>query len=268
MSPPLPSVGFVGLGDQGGPMASRILAAGFPLAHWARRPEALAVYDGARRATDLGDLARSCDIIGICVVDDAGVNEVFEGLLPGLRPGSLLMIHSTVHPDTCRALAARSAQMDVGVIDAPVSGGRAAAASGTLTVMCGGNASAIELARPVLDCFAGLVIRLGDVGAGQEAKLINNAIMTANLGVASAARNLARSLCVDIAGLDQIIAASSGRSFAHDVFARLGSPRDFARGARLLRKDVDLLAALADGDDDAGALVFHAANAFLHEAED
>src|SRR5580704_19527184 len=83
-------IGFIGLGSQGGPMARRIVEAGFPLVLWARRPEALAPFADTAAATarDLADLGACCDHLGVCVVDDAGVREVFEAVLPTLRPGS------------------------------------------------------------------------------------------------------------------------------------------------------------------------------------
>jgi 3-hydroxyisobutyrate dehydrogenase-like beta-hydroxyacid dehydrogenase len=177
----------------------------------------------------------------------------------------VVLIHATVHPDTCRRLAARAAEAGAVLIDAPVSGGADAARAGQLTVMCGGDVATIERCRPVLESFASLIVRLGEVGAGQEAKLINNALMAANMGIADDALRLARSIGVDVAALNRVISASSGRSFGHDVYARLGSPRDFERGARLLRKDVGLLAALAAGGS--AELLFRAATGFLDLAE-
>jgi 3-hydroxyisobutyrate dehydrogenase-like beta-hydroxyacid dehydrogenase len=136
------TVGFVGLGSQGGPMARRIVQAGFPLILWARRAEALAPYadTAAQTARDLADLGARCDHVGICVFDDAGVREVCAALLPAMRPGSRIAIHSTVLPETCVELAALAAARGVALIDAPVSGGGPGAAAGTLTVMVGGEA--------------------------------------------------------------------------------------------------------------------------------
>jgi 3-hydroxyisobutyrate dehydrogenase len=260
-------VGFVGVGNQGGPMAGRILDAGFPLTLWARRPLALDDYPGAGKAADLAGLAAASEIIGVCVLDDAATIEVFDGLLPGLRPGAVVMIHSTIHPDTCRALAGRAAQAGAALIDAPVSGGAEVARAGRLTVMCGGDEAVIQRCRPVIDSFAALVLRMGAVGAGQETKLINNALMAANMGLAHEAVGLGRSIGIDPAALNQVIAASSGRSLGHDAYARLGSPRDFVRGALLLRKDVNLLAKVAETAGVGADQLFGAADRFLTEAE-
>src|SRR5882757_4015557 len=105
------TVGFVGLGSQGGPMARRIVEAGFPLLLWARRPETLAPYSdtAAELVRDLADLGARADHVGVCVVDDAGVREVVGTLLSTMRAGSRIAIHSTVHPNTCIALAMQAA---------------------------------------------------------------------------------------------------------------------------------------------------------------
>lgn len=250
------ATGFVGIGSQGGPMAERMLAGGFPLTLWARRPEALApfVAQGAAVAGSLEELATACDHIGVCVVDDAGVAQVCDAVIPVMRPGSLLAIHSTILPESCEALAARCAERGIKFIDAPVSGGGGAAAAGTLTVMCGGTAEAFEQARPVLETFAGMLVLLGPAGSGQRAKIINNTLLAANMGLAHAALAAGESLGIGRAALADLIKASSGRSFGFDVYARLPTPAAFAHGAPLLLKDTRLLGAILPGDPAAGVL--------------
>ena len=257
-------VGFIGLGSQGGPMASRIVAGGFRLAVWARRAEALApfVAEGAEAAASIADLGASCDHVAVCVVDDAGVAAICDALIPTMRPGSVLAIHSTILPASCEALAARCAVRGVLFLDAPVSGGGPAAAAGTLTVMCGGSAEGFAAARPVFDTFAGLVVHLGPAGSGQRAKLVNNALMAAHMGLAHAALGAGEALGLNRAALADLIKASSGRSFGFEVYARLPNPAAFAHGAALLAKDVGLLAAALPDDVDAH-LLHHAANTFL-----
>lgn len=235
--------GFIGLGSQGGPMAERIRAAGFPLAVWARRPEAVEPFmaKGAVAAPSVEALGADCDHVAICVVDDRGVAEICDRLIPTMRAGSLLAIHSTILPESCVALAERCAGRGVGFVDAPVSGGGGGAAAGTLTVMCGGSAEAFAQAKPVFDSFAGLCVHLGEAGAGQRAKLVNNALMAAHMGLAHAALDAATALGVERAALAALVKASSGRSFGFEVYARLPSPPAFAHGAALLAKDVALL---------------------------
>jgi len=260
-------IGFIGLGSQGGPIAERIAAAGYPLTLWARRADALAHFleKGATAAPDIATLGATCDHVGICVVDDAGVAEIVEQLLPAMRPGSRIVIHSTILPDHCVALAERFCGRGIAFLDAPVSGGGPAAAAGSLTVMCGGTSEAYVAARPVLESFGGLIVRMGDVGAGQRAKIVNNALMAANMGLAHAAMEAGRALDLDGAALRDLIKASSGRSFGFEVYARLPTPGAFAHGAPLLRKDVGLL--MASLPDDAGAeALSRAATPFLSAA--
>lgn len=263
----LPRVGFIGLGSQGGPMAERILAAGFPLTVWARRAEALAPFtaQGATAAASVADLGESCDHVGICVVDDAGVLALCDDLIPAMQPGSRLVIHSTVLPETCALLAARCAKGGVALIDAPVSGGGPAAAAGTLTVMCGGPPDAFAAARPVLESFGKTIVLLGDAGSGQRAKIVNNALMAASMGLAHAALGAGEALGIDRTALADLIKASSGRSFGFEVYARLPHPAAFAHGAPLLVKDVGLLKAVLPDHDGAEALR-RAADPFLSAA--
>lgn len=257
------TTGFVGLGSQGAPMAQRIIDAGFPTWLWARRPETLEPYaqTAARTATSLAELGALCDHIGICVVDDAGVKQTCEALLPAMRPGSRVAIHSTILPATCIALARQFAERGIALIDAPVSGGAPGATAGTLTVMVGATAEALEAARPVFASFARLIIHLGPVGAGQHAKLINNTLMAANLGLADAAITAAAALGIERTALAELIRQSSGASFAFDVRARMPDVAGFTHGARLLQKDVGLLCAVLD--DPAVALLRDAAAPLL-----
>jgi 3-hydroxyisobutyrate dehydrogenase len=253
---PKATVGFVGLGSQGGPMARRIVEAGFPLVLWARRPEALEPYadTAAQTASDLDDLGARCDIVAICVVDDAGVRQVFDAVLPAMRGGGRIVIHSTIHPDTCTALAAEAAAFGVALVDAPVSGGGPGAAAGTLTVMVGGAAADVAVVRPVLETFSGLIAHLGGVGAGQLAKLVNNAQMAANMAVADAGIGAAAALGLDRAAFVDLVKASSGRSFGFEVRARLPDIALFGHGAKLLEKDVGLLSSVLEHEPSAAFL--------------
>ncbi|UVO55758.1 NAD(P)-dependent oxidoreductase [Sphingomonas sp. SUN039] len=257
-------VGFIGLGSQGGSMARRIVEAGFPLTLWARRAESLSPYADTAAATaeSIAALGAVCDHVGICVVDDAGVRAVMDELLPAMKPGSVIVIHSTIHPDSCKALAAQAAARGVALLDAPVSGGGPGAAAGTLTVMVGGDADALATARPVLETFAGLIVHLGDVGAGQTAKLVNNTLMAANMALAHHALASGEALGIDRTALADLVKASSGRSFGLEVYARLPTPQAFGHGGKLLAKDVGLLGALL-GDDPAFAALRDVARPFL-----
>jgi 3-hydroxyisobutyrate dehydrogenase-like beta-hydroxyacid dehydrogenase len=237
------TVGFIGLGSQGGPMARRIIDAGYPTLLWARRSEALEPFaDSAATAVDsIAELGARADLVGICVVDDAGVQQICNELIPAMSAGSVIVIHSTIRPETCRRLAAQAGERGVSLIDAPVSGGGAGAAAGTLTVMVGGETDAVERARPVLESFAGLIVHLGAVGAGQMAKLVNNALMAAHVAIAHSGLEAAAALGIDRAALIELVKVSSGRSFGFEVCSRLSAPSAWKHGAALLAKDVRLL---------------------------
>jgi 3-hydroxyisobutyrate dehydrogenase len=260
-------IGFIGLGSQGGPMAQRIADAGMPLTVWARRSEVLNEYTtkGAIAAASIAELGAQCSHVGICVVDDAGVLGVCDALIPAMPSGSVLVIHSTVLPETCVALADQCVRRGIMVIDAPVSGGGLGAAEGTLTVMCGGLDDAFARALPVFETFGKTIVHLGDVGAGQRAKIVNNALMAANMGLAHAALAAGEALGIDRAALSELVKASSGRSFGFEVYARLPTPCAFSHGASLLVKDVQLIKSILPAHEAAVALC-SAAEPFLSAA--
>lgn len=260
-------VGFIGLGSQGGPIAHRIVDAGMELVVWARRPEVLAPYEakGAFAAASVIDLAKQCAHVGVCVVNDADVEDVCADLIPFMAKGSRIAIHSTILPETCVKLEAQCASRGMGLIDAPVSGGQPAAEAGVLTVMCGAKPEHFEAARPVFETFGKLIVLLGEAGAGQRAKIINNSLMAANMGLAQAALDAGAALGCDPKALGELINASSGRSFGFEVLARLPAPAAFAHGAALLAKDLALLGKVLP--DHAGAEVLRAtAEPFLTAA--
>ncbi|MDX2541584.1 NAD(P)-dependent oxidoreductase [Streptomyces sp. WI04-05B] len=247
-------VGFIGLGSQGGPMARRIVDAGFTTTLWARRPASLTPFAGtsARRAVSAAELAAASDLVSVCVGDDADVEEVIagdEGVLAGLRRGGVIAVHSTVHPDTCRRLADRARLRGVALVDAPVSGGGRAASEGRLLVMVGGESGTVAFCRRVFETYGDPVVHMGPVGSGQVAKLLNNALFTANLATSADVLALGRSLDVDPAGLAHVIAHGSGASFALGRVAEAGGTLDriAAHGGPMLRKDARLLADLAEG---------------------
>lgn len=265
----LPNCGFIGLGSQGAPIARRMIDAGYPTYLWARRAETLDPYRNTpvMIADTIEELGSRAEHVGICVVNDTDVKEVCGRLLSAMSPGSRIAIHSTVHPDTCREIAGTAAERDIQIIDAPVSGGAPAAEAGTLTLMLGGNEQAIEKAMPVFDTFGKLIVRLGEVGAGQHVKLINNSLLVANLGLAHAALEAGEALGIDRGKLVELLLASSGRSFALEVRSRMDSPSGFRHGGALLRKDLRLLREVLGTDDNAARQLQHAADPFLIAAD-
>jgi 3-hydroxyisobutyrate dehydrogenase len=243
-----PKVGFVGLGSQGAPIARRIVDAGFPTTLWARRPATLEPFASTPAATapSLVELGAASDIVGICVVNDDDVQHVLlgpTGLLAGMQEGATVVIHSTVHPDTCRLVADEAQRRGVAVVDAPVSGGHPAAAAGTLLVLVGGSIDDVERVRPVLATFGDPIVHLGPLGSGQLAKLLNNALMAAHLGIADDALRVGATLQLDPTALAEAITHGSGASYSLGVLRHL--PFEAFPATGLLRKDVDLLTSVA-----------------------
>ena len=244
-------VGFVGLGDQGAPIAHRIAADGFDCVVWARRQQALEPFRAgpARVAGSLAELGESVELLETCVFDAAGTQEVLfgpNGAAHTMAPGSVIAVHSTVSPAEVCAVAVQAGTMGLRVLDAPVSGGGLKAARGELVTMIGGDAQTLERCRPVFSTFANLIVHLGGVGAGQQAKLVNNTMLTANIAVAAGAFEIAERLGLDREGLAEVLRNGSGRSYGAELAARPGALQQLANSqARpTLAKDVRLLAEL------------------------
>ncbi len=213
-------VGFVGLGMQGAPIAERIIAAGYPTTLWARRPAALEPFAGTVAvAPSLPELGAAVDLVGVCVFTDSDVEEVLggpSGLLAGMRPGSIVAIHSTVNPETSRRMAELAAAGGVRVVDAPVSGSAPAARAGRLLVMVGGDGDVVARARPVFETFGNPVVHVGEVGAGQLVKLVNNVVLAANFSVLVDAVGMARGFGVDQDVMLDVLRHGTGASRAID----------------------------------------------------
>jgi 3-hydroxyisobutyrate dehydrogenase len=250
------NVGFIGLGSQGGPMAQRIVGAGFPLVLWARRPESLEPFADtvATVAATPAALAEASEVVCICVTDDNDVDQVIlgdTGVLAGLATGGILVIHSTVHPQTCVRLSRVVAEKGATLIDAPVSGGEPAAARGSLLVMVGGDQSVLERVRPIFETFGDPILHLGDVGAGQTAKLLNNLVFTSQIALALDTFAFVDRLGLDPAAMAQVLDRGSGASFATSVVS--GNSFDVSGLARvagpLLQKDFRLMTDIAQSSN-------------------
>ena len=245
-------VGFIGLGSQGAPMARRIVEGGYELTLWARRPASVEPYADttAKVAATPAELAAASDLVCLCVVGDDDVRQVLQGdtgVLAALAPGGVIAIHSTVHPDTCRDIAELAADKGVSVVDAPVSGGGAAAAEGTLLVMVGGDEDVVAKVRPVFDTYADPVVHLGPLGSGQVAKILNNLLFSANLGSAMSTLELGESLGVSRDKLCEVVNRGSATSRAVGSIAASGGSlgRLAPIAGALLQKDVRHAANLA-----------------------
>lgn len=233
-------VGWIGLGEIGKHMALRSLSQGHELVAYDRGAgKAELAAAGASLNGDYSDLASGCEVLCVCLFSDAQVREVMfdSGTLAAMQPGSVLAIHTTGSPALARELGARAPE-GVRVLDGCFSGGSDETARGDLTLMVGGEAAALEAARPVLCAYASRINHLGPLGAGQTAKLLNNLLFAANIMQAAEIIEMAAAQGLDPMLTAKVICESSGGSMAMGLF-RNASPEQMLQGARrYLVKDV------------------------------
>ncbi len=221
--------GFIGLGAMGAPMATHLHEHGLLVAVANRthaKAAAVAEKLGVSAPATLAALAAQCDVIALCVTADADVLSTVEALAPHLKPGAVVIDHSTVAPDTARGAALRLDAVGAHFLDAPVSGGVEGAKNGKLSVMVGGDAQVLERVRPVLEAYALKVTHLGAVGAGQATKAVNQV-----LGRRYRAGGVFRACLGRGAG------ARSGASDSHARRGRGGQLVLEKRGATMLRDE-------------------------------
>lgn len=214
-------VGFIGLGNIGKPMAVNVATAGFALMVYDVREEPLKELAalGAAVAHSPREIGAHGEIIELVVVDDAQVEAVTlgeGGVLSGARPGSVIAIHSTVHPQTVRKIAELAQARGVGVIDAEVSGGERGAQAKTLCYMVGGDKALFERCRPVFATSGANIFHLGALGAGAIAKLAHNLIVYVNMLAASEGMRLAEKAGLDLKALQDVVHVSAGQSRVAD----------------------------------------------------
>jgi 3-hydroxyisobutyrate dehydrogenase len=278
-------IGFLGLGTMGAAMAANLARAGFAVTAWNRSPDRapeLAAL-GVGRAGSPADVARTSDALVVCVSDTPDVEAVLfgpDGAAAGVRRGQLAIDCSTISPSATRDFAERLAALGVDLVDAPVSGGSEGAQRATLTIFCGGEAAAVERARPILAAMGRTITHVGPSGAGQAVKAVNQVILAGTyLGVAEGIV-LAMKAGLDVAQVVEalgggaaqswVLANRSGRMLANDYplgfkvalhRKDLGIALDLARekGADLpvtalaAEFETDLIAA-GHADDDMSAL--------------
>jgi len=238
-----------------------MIAAGLQPWLWARRPEVLERYhnSGCRRAATPAEVGAKCDVVGLCLYDAAATDAVLfgsQGILRDIRPGTVLAVHATVGPAYLIDLAERVRGRGVQVVDAPVSGGDAAAQR-QLLVMVGGDEDACAACERMLATYANKVIRLGGVGTAQTTKLLNNALMTAITGMVFDVFDVGRGLGIDQDGLGAVLAGGSAANPSVGHYLALGGAKEMStRAWPTLHKDVALLQELlADSRLAGGPLV-------------
>ena len=249
------NVGFVGLGNQGAPMARRIVDDGHPLTIWARRQASVDPFRDTQTevAATPAELGARSDIVGICVFSDEDVENVVlrsDGVLAGMTAGGLVVIHSTVHPRTCHRVAERARERGVSVVDAPVSGSAVAALERRLVVMMGGNELDVARCRPIFQSFGNPIIHVGPLGSGQIAKVINNLLLAAHMSLAIDTFGFAGALGLDQSAMASVLAHGTGASTAAALLAGAGfDGQALRRGATpYFVKDIGIAQDIAAGD--------------------
>lgn len=257
---PSTRVAFIGLGTMGAPMAAHLLRAGHHVTvynrtaakaqAWLTEQAGAVVQAQAQTAATPAEAARGATVVFTCVGNDDDLREVVSGphgVFQTLQPGGIVVDHTTASADVARELATAARERGLQFVDAPVSGGNVGAINGALTVMCGGDAQAFAQVQPLIAAFARAVTHLGDSGAGQLAKMVNQ------ICVGGVLQSLAEALAFgEKAGLDMpkvldVISqgAASSWQMVHRGPTMLRSEFDFGFAVDWMRKDLSIVLAEA-----------------------
>ena len=247
------TVGFIGLGNMGQGMVDNLLEKGADLTVFTRTQSKIeAMIDrGAKGATSVADLARSVDVVLVCLPDIRTSRDLLlgdDGVIANAKPGQIVVDHSTVDIATSRACAEAAELKGVHFLDAPISGGPGGAAGGTLAIMVGGNEDPFETAYEYLGKMGANVKLMGPSGAGTAMKLINQLLVGINTVAAAEAFALANSAGIDITAAADLLTVSWGNSVMAARSAPITATRDFANSAapvRNLDKDMGIIKDLA-----------------------
>jgi len=242
-------VAFIGLGVMGGPMAQHLAAAGHRVTVYNRTAEKARrwiAHSGGRAAATPREAAEEADLVFACVGNDEDVRAIAlgeRGALAGMRRGAIFVDHTTASARVACELHAHALASGLQFIDAPVSGGQSGAQSGTLTVMCGGDAAPFEQMRPVSMAYARAVTRIGPAGAGQLAKMVNQ------ICIAGIVQGLAEGIAfgqkagLDVALVLDVISKGAAQSWQMENRGRtmLEDRFDFGFAVDWMRKDLGLV---------------------------
>jgi 2-hydroxy-3-oxopropionate reductase len=246
------TIGFIGLGLMGRPMASNLVKAGYPVVVHSRSPQPVdaLVALGATRGTSPADIAKQATRIIVMVPDSPDVEKVLEaedGVFSALQRGSIIIDHSSIAPDVARRLAGRAVALGAQMLDAPVSGGEIGAISGTLSIMVGGDAAAFDAVRPMLDVMGNpeKVVRIGEAGSGQLCKVCNQMVIAGNLAIVAEAFALAKKAGIDAARMREALLGGFAASRVLEVHGERILTGNFKPGfkTKLFAKDLKIAAA-------------------------
>jgi 3-hydroxyisobutyrate dehydrogenase len=217
-------IGFIGLGNMGGPMAQNLLKAGHKLKVFDLSASAVATLKelGAESANSAAECAQGVDTLITMLPSSPHVKEVYLGSAGGViqaaKPGTFLIDCSTIAPATAREVAAAAQKAGFEMIDAPVSGGVGGAKGGTLTFIVGGTGAAFEKSKPILSAMGKNIFHAGPAGNGQVAKICNNMLLAIHMIGTSEALNLGVQNGIDAKVLSEIMSKSSGRNWSLEVY--------------------------------------------------
>lgn len=246
-------VGFIGLGIMGRGMVLNLLKNGIDVCVWNRTASKAdeMVAAGATVATSPADIAAKSDLIFVCVSDTADVEAVVlgeNGVIHAAKEGSLVIDHSTISPQATREIAAQLNAKGIHMLDAPISGGSEGAAKGTLSIMIGGDAEQIERVRPHLEAMGKTITHVGEQGAGQSVKLVNQILVAGTMVSMGEAMLFAQASGLD---LQKTLEAVSGGAAGSWTLTNRGpqvAVRDWRPGFSidLQQKDLRLVLEAAD----------------------
>lgn len=246
-------IGFIGLGIMGRGMTHNLLKAGFEVCVWNRTASRMDefVEAGATAGDNPADVAAKTDIIITCVSDTPDVEAVVlgkDGVFHGAKPGALVIDMSTISPHVTQEIAAKLKEKDVHMLDAPISGGSEGAAKGTLSIMIGGDAEQVQRAMPCFEAMGKTITHVGDQGAGQTVKLVNQILVVITMLAVSEALIFAEAGGLD---LKKTLDAVSGGAAGSWMLSNRGSQaivRDWRPGFTidLQQKDLRLVLEAAD----------------------
>ena len=246
------SVGFIGLGNMGNPMAVNVLKNGFPMTVFDTNPQTMEnlVHAGAKAAASAKQVVERAEVILTSLPGSPEVEGLYlgeGGLVELARPGSVLVDLSSVLPSTPRKLELRAKARGVHFLEAPVSGGVTGARAASLAVMCGGDAAVLERVRPILRSIGPNIYHVGAVGSGNTLKAINNMMASVNALAMMEGLVLGLKAGLDLHTMAEIVKASSGNSNALARVERALIPRNFEPGfkVQLMNKDLDTFNTIA-----------------------
>ncbi|HEV8473975.1 MAG TPA: NAD(P)-dependent oxidoreductase [Methylomirabilota bacterium] len=246
------SVGFIGVGNMGNPMAANVLKAGFPMTVFDTSAKAMdnLVQAGARPAASAREVVERAEITLTSLPASPDVEAVYlgpGGLVESARRGTLLIDLSSVLPTTPRLIEPRARERGVEFLEAPVSGGVTGARAATLAIMVGGDAGALKRARPVLEAIGPNIFHVGPAGAGNTVKAINNMMACVNSLAMMEGLALGVKAGIDPMTIYDVVKASSGGSKALERIPKALVPRDFAPGfmVKLMNKDLETFTTIA-----------------------